>query len=97
VVRTESKVSRESARRHEAGALRRNRRAAVKPECTALQARSPEFAQSWPSHDVRPHLNGRKLMALPDGGRAAFEHTSHAINGLIDCPLVLCVPVGEPA
>ena len=97
MVSTEFKVSRESARRHDVGALRRSRRAAVKPECTALQARSPEFAQWWASHDVRPRLNGRKLMALPDGGRAAFEHTSHAINGLIDCPLVLYVPVEEPA
>jgi transcriptional regulator with XRE-family HTH domain len=60
-----------------------------------LQARSPEFAQWWPSHDVRPRLSGRKLMALPDGGRTAFEHTSYAINGLTDCSLVLYVAVEE--
>jgi hypothetical protein len=98
VVRTESKVSRESARRHGAGALLRSRRAAVnKPECTARQARSPEFTQWRPSHDVPPRLSGRKLMALPGGVRAAFEHPSYAINGLIDCPLALYVPVEEPA
>jgi transcriptional regulator with XRE-family HTH domain len=69
------------------------------PEFTALiaelQARSPEFAAWWPSHDVRPRLSGCKLMALPDGSRAAFEHTSYAINGLVDCSLVLYVPEEE--
>jgi hypothetical protein len=97
VVSTEFKGSRESARRHGARALLRSRRAAAKPECTALQARSPEFAQWRPSHDVPPRLSGRKLMALPGGVRAAFEHPSYAINGLIDCPLALYVPVEEPA
>ena len=41
-----------------------------------LKSGSPEFAEWWPRHDIRPISEGRRDYNHPVGGRMVVEHTT---------------------
>lgn len=60
-----------------------------------LKAVSPEFAQWWPRHDVRPQSEGRKQYAHPVAGRIHAEHITFSMTDNPELRLTLFTPVAE--
>jgi transcriptional regulator with XRE-family HTH domain len=60
-----------------------------------LKAASPEFAQWWPRHDVRPQSEGRKVYAHPAAGRILAEHITFSMTDNPELRLTLFTPVAE--
>lgn len=58
-----------------------------------LTARSPEFAQWWESHEIRPKPSGKKLMIHPELGRIRVAYSTFQSN---DAPSQRLVLYGEP-
>ncbi len=60
-----------------------------------LKAVSPEFAQWWPRHDVRPQSEGRKQYAHPAAGRILAEHITFSMTDNPELRLILFAPIAE--
>jgi transcriptional regulator with XRE-family HTH domain len=60
-----------------------------------LKLVSPEFAQWWPRHDVRPQSEGRKQYAHPTAGRLFAEHITFSMTDNPELRLTLFAPVAE--
>ena len=57
-----------------------------------LKQVSPEFCQWWPHHDVRPALDGHKVLEHPTLGRVEFEHINLQVLSDPDVRIMVYVP-----
>jgi hypothetical protein len=60
-----------------------------------LKVASPEFAEWWPRHDVRPQSEGRKVYEHPVVGRILAEHITFSMTDNPDLRLTIFTPVAE--
>lgn len=60
-----------------------------------LKSRSPEFAQWWPRHDVRPQSEGRKPYRHTSTGRMLAEHFTFSMTDNPELRLTVFAPVAE--
>jgi transcriptional regulator with XRE-family HTH domain len=57
-----------------------------------LKQVSPEFSQWWPHHDVRPALDGHKVIEHPTLGRLEFEHINLQVLSDPDIRIMIYAP-----
>jgi transcriptional regulator with XRE-family HTH domain len=60
-----------------------------------LKQVSPEFSQWWPHHDVRPALDGHKVIEHPALGRLEFEHINLQVLSDPDIRIMIYAPTPE--
>jgi transcriptional regulator with XRE-family HTH domain len=60
-----------------------------------LKSVSPEFAQWWPRHDIRPISEGRRDYDHPVGGRMIVEHATFLVGDNPDLRLLVFLAAAE--
>ena len=56
---------------------------------------SPEFAQWWPRHDIRPMSEGRREYHHPVGGQMVVEHATFLMGDNPELRLLVFLPAAE--
>jgi transcriptional regulator with XRE-family HTH domain len=60
-----------------------------------LKSVSPEFAEWWPRHDIRPMSEGRRKYDHPIGGRMIVEHATFAVGDNPELRLLVFLAAAE--
>jgi transcriptional regulator with XRE-family HTH domain len=60
-----------------------------------LESVSPDFAEWWPRHDIRPMTEGRRHYDHPQGGRMIVEHTTFSIGDNPELRLIVFLAAAE--
>ena len=60
-----------------------------------LESVSPEFAEWWPRHDIRPMSEGRRDYVHPLGGRMSVEHVTFSVGDNPELRLIVFLAAAE--